>query len=559
VKGVYQMRKLLYLVFILFVMITGCSVNSLRTPEINPETPAVTRFAEPAPVIKIGLMQNISSLSFTTDKTCSILNNANQYITRNAGVCNWSVKVVSSKPGSYIYLLVAASMTSRQRAEIKAADYVAMGFEVMIYQPGRDLKKDKFVKNKHQYFRVCIKRKFKTIQAARNYRDAIWNQLETFVTKYPVRQPGGTIVLTDNKSGKEFKSNSPLIIKGERIILHEVEVGKGFHWAHKEDRIYGGDVILQIDDEGELIVINQIGLEDYIMGVVPSEMPAGFPLEALKAQAIAARSEVLAKLGRAHVDDPFDVCADVHCQVYSGLSKREKSTDRAVRETHGLVLMADGKVIDAVYSAVCGGHTENAENAWGGQPTGHLTGVWDSRGGLRRYGKLTKEKNIRRYIDEAPGVYCNSTRGRIVASMEYTRKYFRWEVSLLQKDLQENLERVTGRNVGAIVNLLPLVRGTSGRIVSLKVEGRHGSYVIGRELKIRKALSKTTLWSACFYVRKGRTRGGGAPEKFILKGAGFGHGVGMCQTGAAGMALKRKKYTEILHHYYKGAKVRRIY
>ena len=287
-------------------------------------------------------------------------------------------------------------------------------------------------------------------------------------------------------------------------------------------------------------------------------MPDGFPLEALKAQAVAARSEVLAKLGRAHSGDPFDVCADVHCQVYSGLSKRAKSTDQAVRETAGLVLWHDDRIASAFYSAVCGGHTEDAGNVWGGRTAPYLHGRLDGPDRADRFGPLTDESNVRRWIDASPQVFCNTMSEQIPKVLDYTKKYVRWEVQTTQGELRQTILDKTGRDVGDIVELCALERGVSGRIIRLEIKGTEGSLTIGPELAIRKALSASTLWSACFYVKK-EELSGGIPGAFVIRGAGWGHGVGMCQTGAAMMALERNTFDAILKHYYRGVAIRRLY
>ncbi|MBN2415069.1 SpoIID/LytB domain-containing protein [bacterium] len=544
--------------FILLGIVSGCSVNSFRTPEPAAGIPAAARSAGTMPIIDVGLIKGAGSITFTTGGSCRLVSHDGAVIASLPRNRTWKAVIVDPAPGEYIYLLVAASMSSRERAEIKAADFQALGFETFIYENGGKRKIGGADVGNGTLYRVCIKRRFVSVEAAKNYQNAISDQLETFIIRYPVTEAGGTITVTDVESGDEYRSLRQAGIQGGVVTIRDIPVGVGYHWENREERRYGGEIILEIDDNGTFSVINRIELEEYLMGVVPSEMPKGFPLEALKAQAVAARSEVLAKLGKAHLDDPFDICADVHCQVYSGLSKRAVSTDRAVQETRGRVLMHDGAVIDAVYSAVCGGHTENAEHAWGGDGKPYLTGVYDGGRSLTRYGSLTREGNAVRWIDANPNCACNTTRGKILPDMEYTKKYFRWETTLTQKDLRNSLESYAAKSVGDIRKIVPLARGESGRITSLKIEGSSGSYIIKGELQIRKALSRSTLYSSCFYVRE-RGRSNGAPEAFVLVGAGFGHGVGMCQTGAAGLALRGVGYEGILKHYYQGSRVRRIY
>ncbi|MBN1664341.1 MAG: SpoIID/LytB domain-containing protein, partial [Deltaproteobacteria bacterium] len=288
-----------------------------------------------------------------------------------------------------------------------------------------------------------------------------------------------------------------------------------------------------------------------VEGVIPSEMPSGFPLEALKAQAVAARGKVLGAWGVIHQTDPYDVCARVHCQVYSGLSKCDPRTTRAARETAGIVMYSDGKMVDAIFCGVCGGHTEDVDLAWGGKAYDYLKGTFDGPNSMKKYGPLHIEENARRWIDDNPEVFCNANQHTVPAALDYTKKYFRWEVRLTPDEIRNALSK-RKIEIGDVLDLIPLERGVSGRIIRLKVVGSEGERIIRGELNIRQALSTTTLWSSCFYVRQ-------EDCQFILKGAGWGHGVGMCQTGAAIMALGGKKFHEILKHYYRSVELKRLY
>lgn len=532
--------------FLLLLMITGCGI---RPPE-----PLVL---DGGPDLKIGLVWGVDTVRFSLDAKAAIANEKGTFMARRQLAGTWQAQVASASPGKTVWFLVAASMSTRDRADAQVAEFRRQGHDTFVYPAGQKLKIGRRLTRENHTYRVCLKQSYASEAAARQAKEALAGRLETFIIRHLLIPPGGTIRLTHLESGQEFASSEPIILSGERITLHRLPVGTGFHWATQEDRDYPGEIILQVGSDGRLVVINKLPLETYLQGVVPTEMPAGFPLEALKAQAVAARSEVLAKLGWVHTTDPFDLCADVHCQAYSGLSKRDPATDRAVAETLGEVLMSDEDIVDAVYSAVCGGHGESAEHAWGGEGKPYLKGEYDGEGSLKRYGRLNREDAARRFIDANPATFCNANRGRIVPAMNYTQKYFRWEQTFSQQEIRMTLERHSGRSVGEILELEPLKRGDSGRITQLRVEGRTGSYLLEGELAIRRALSATTLWSSCFYVIKDRL--GAVPQRFTLKGAGFGHGVGMCQTGAAGMALRGAKYKSILSHYYSGSRIRRLY
>lgn len=505
----------------------------------------------PSPHVRVGLVENVSQIEFSTDTGFEITTRDGSVLgTGDPGV-RWRAEVLQSIPGHVVYRLVAGSMKSKQSAREKAREVEALGYKTEIRPVGRPLMVgNRFVKTRRLY-RILLGGNYQDRDTASLQRDAVWNRLETFVSRQSLKRPKGLLCLTNLRTGQEIKSTDPIRLTGSAVTLYNIPVGAGFHWEHKEDRTYPEQILFDLDAEGQLAVINDIPLEVYIQGVIPSEMPAGFPLEALKAQAIAARGKALGNWGISHEADPYDVCATVHCQVYSGLSKRDPRTDRAAKETSGLIMRSDGDLLDAIFGAVCGGHSESVDLAWGGSPHPSLEGRLDGPNALARYGPLTVESNVRRWIDDSPNAFCNSTVGTVPAALDYTKKYFRWEKVLTPMEIEEALEQ-QNKGVGRVLEIFPLERGRSGRIIQLKVIGSNGESLIHGELNIRRALSTTTLWSSCFYVTK-------ESNVFIFKGAGWGHGVGMCQTGAAGMALRGKKAGAILTHFYKDIEIDRLY
>jgi len=220
-------------------------------------------------------------------------------------------------------------------------------------------------------------------------------------------------------------------------------------------------------------------------------------------------------------------------------------------------MWSDGKICDSIFGAVCGGHTEDVDKAWGGNPYSYLVGKYDGPGRIKKYGPLAVESNVKRWIENSPSAYCNSVRRRVPEALNYTKKYFRWEERKIQAEIHQALLK-RSINVGEVLDLVPEERGVSGRIIRLKIVGTEGDAYVNGELNIRRALSETTLWSSCFIVK---TVAGedSVPDTFILKGAGWGHGVGMCQTGAAVMAHSGKSYKAILRHYYEGIEIKRLY
>ncbi|HHS13071.1 MAG TPA: SpoIID/LytB domain-containing protein [bacterium] len=505
------------------------------------------------PAIRVGLTWGQTRVVFSLEKD-GVLSTPEQNLAIRGGLNEkWAVSV-SGGTSKDRYRLVAASMSTRSGAETMSREINQKGYSNFIQEINHTEAPD----GSKRLYRIVLSNTFSTHEEARRVQERVQRDLNTFIIQEGENHSAEKLVMTHLSSGRTITSKGPMTVSGTNVIIDNLDVGKGFHWQGRETRVFPEKIIFTRDSRGMLAVINRLPIETYLKGVLPSEMPHGFPMEALKAQAIAARSEALFKTGRAHSNEPFDICADVHCQVYSGLSRNHEKTDKAVLLTRGLVLFYDGSICDAVYSAMCGGHTENNEAVWGGKPQPYLRGVPDGPSRLRHYGSLAHERNIRRWIDSEVSAFCNSPRYGSLPALEYTKKYHRWEVQYDQKQLQTLIARQTGQFLGDIQRLKVLKRGVSGRILSLRIEGSRSSLVLNKELSIRKALSSNTLWSSCFYVTEKNIRGG-IPQLFILKGAGFGHGVGMCQTGAAIMALNGKSFSAILTHYYHGTRIRRMY
>jgi len=546
IKGANLTLKKLLLNGILGIMIlVGCGIKPPPVP------------MRISPTIRVGLLDNIDSIKFTTDRNFKIIGPEGKVITSEKHRSTWRAEVVQSIPGRAIYRLSAFTSSDKGAARRKAKELEKYGLKTEIRPIGRPLMVGNRVVATNRLYRVYLMKGFENRTDAQSYRDRIWDVQHTTVVKQKVKSALGMIRLTHLKSGKSVQSMQSLSIQGSPVTLLDIPVGAGFHWEHHENRAYPELIQFELGLDGKLIVINQIPLETYVQGVIPSEMPQGFPLEALKAQAIAARGKALGGWGVIHQADPYDVCATVHCQVYSGLSRRHPNTDRAARETAGQVMWADGKICDSIFGAVCGGHTEDVDKAWGGNPYAYLVGKFDGPGRIKKYGPLTVESNVRRWIENSPSAYCNSVRRRVPEALDYTKKYFRWEDRKTQVEIQQALQK-RSIHVGQVLDLIPKERGVSGRIIRLKIVGTEGEAFVNGELNIRRALSETTLWSSCFIV-KTVVGMDGIPDAFLFKGAGWGHGVGMCQTGAAVMALSGKSYREILKHYYDGIEIKRLY
>ena len=399
------------------------------------------------------------------------------------------------------------------------------------------------------------------------------------------------IVISDGV--QEFTADSPLdMIPSDptvsSLVLHGVTIGIDFHWQRKEDQVFRGSLRILLKND-ELTAINIVSVEDYLISVISSEMKATSSEELLKAHAVTSRSWLLAQLAKTvslrtggkkynsftrsddeiikwydrEDHDDFDVCADDHCQRYQGITRASSPVVvKAVNETFGEVLMYDGSVCDARYYKCCGGITELFENTW--EPVVHpyLQGIIDSPEMPEGFGTdLTIEKNAREWILGNPGAFCNTSDKKVLSQVlndydQETNDFFRWKVVYSQDELSRLVRERTGIDFGTIGALIPVRRGTSGRITRLRIEGSKRSLTIGKELEIRKSLSKSHLYSSCFVVDR---EDDGNEISFVLRGAGWGHGVGLCQIGAAMMGEKGYSYRDMLSHYFRDAAFEKLY
>lgn len=362
--------------------------------------------------------------------------------------------------------------------------------------------------------------------------------------------------------------------------LSNVTIGIDFHWERKETQRFQGGLRFIIENK-KLTAINFIKVEKYLLSVISSEMSATASLEMLKAHAVISRGWLLAQMQKQkeakganyssfvetkeeiirwydredHLN--FDVCADDHCQRYQGINRVINETvRRAVDETFGQALCFDGKICDTRFSKCCGGVYEEFQNCWEDVRHPYLVKQRDSK--VATYiPDLTNEKEAGKWIRTSPESFCNTQNKQILGQVltnydQETTDFFRWKVTYSQEELSKLVYERTGMDFGTILDLIPMQRGTSGRIVKLKVVGTKMSKIIGKELLIRRILSTSHLYSSAFVVDK-------KEDTFILTGAGWGHGVGLCQIGAAVMSEQGYTYNEILLHYYVGATIEKLY
>ena len=385
---------------------------------------------------------------------------------------------------------------------------------------------------------------------------------------------------------------------GASFSLSDVTIGVNFHWERKETQTFLGTLHFVVESD-KICAINELPVERYLESVISSEMSATSSLELLKAHAVISRSWLLAQMKKRREvaesgnnffsfvkkDDRlirwydredhtiFDVCADDHCQRYQGITKETSPhVAEAIRQTKGQILMDGDDICDARFSKCCGGVTEEFQYCWEDTPKNYLSSVRDIIQGVKSVGSaapaplpsLQDEAAAEAWIRSNPPAFCNTTDKKILSQVlndydQETADFYRWKVTLTQEKLKQLLDEKLKMNFGDILDLQAEERGKSGRISKLRIVGTEKTFVIGKELEIRRALSDTHLYSSAFVVDRCDIDEKGVPQRFDIIGAGWGHGVGLCQIGAAVMGEEGFDYDAILLHYYQGAEIKKVY
>jgi len=357
--------------------------------------------------------------------------------------------------------------------------------------------------------------------------------------------PHGTIEVS-LADGSGTVVDAPITTRNSQPVVVK-NVNFGFWNERREDRTYRGPLEIGMDSRGLLQVVETITVEEYLRGVVPAEVPSKWPLEVLRAQAIIARGETLAKLNARHSAEDFDLCATEHCQAYAGAGWDTQATARAVKLTKGRALLNGDRIVDAVYCMNCGGHTENNDNVWSSPPSPALRGVADFDTGSSRFSSPISGAQLVEWLTTRPRTYCSNV------DPGHEDDY-RWRVTYSAREIDKMVN--AKYDLGTIKEIRPLERGVSGKLKSIRIVGSKDEVTVRKELPIRTLFGG--LFSAMFIVATHRNDDG-VPASFEFVGGGRGHGVGLCQDGARGLALAGWRYDSILSHYYSGTKIVKLY
>ncbi len=517
-------------------------------------SPQLRFSADREPLIRVGLMDAAAEVRLTANTLIQIDPMGDGALAVDVPAnTTLTVRIRGGEPGRYSYAVVVSELPadSLAGAERLVSQWQGLGWDAEVLQVGAVFAVDgqRFDTRK---LLIAVGRTPSQAEAdSLTERLARERGVDATVHSELADYPGGWFDVSGLPGGVVVHSRDLAWLRGRPETVFTVEdvvYDRGTKGEGKEKRRYVGSLIFAADRGGKLVLVNEVGLERLVEGVLPSEMYVSAPVEALRAQAVAARSEVLGSLGTRYTADPYMTCSDQRCQVYKGIGAETATTSAAARQTRGLVLASGDALIRASFSANNGGFAGGNDTTWGSEPLRYLQPHYDGAEASSKYdGGIGSDAAVAAFLADPGDVLSNIREYGAQAS-------FRWRVELNATQLAEAVAK--RQSVGKVRSIRVATRDRSGRATRLEVEGDAGSLVVERELNIRRSLG--SLRSALF-VLEPTTNAGGFVEKLVIRGGGFGHGVGMCQTGAIGAAQRGWTAEQILERYYPGTSLRNLY
>jgi len=549
-KKIYLIHILILGIFLSSYSNAFANKNGVATFQ-NLYSSRVTFNEKGEPIVGVGIMSGKMKVTLRSDAPVNIyVYNPKKRIITYASSTTFNISLQSSIKAEIRYYVGVETLNNTSHAHVldKIKQWKETGVEVSPKSIGASFSVNgRIVDNTKVLLYMYSSTKLSDAETALSSFNNKSEQ-KAYLISEASTLPSGKIALI-SASGEMIAQSSDIVLlessPHNSITVLNCEYGQGFSGHGFEPRRFSGTLYIAIDIKGKLTLGNLLSIETVLKSTVPSEIFPSSPMEALKAQAVAARGQLLAKLGTRHLSSPYHICSTQHCQVYKGEKTRNRKSDKAVDLTRGEFLIDGSKLVDTTYSSSSGGYTENNENAWHQQPDKNRRGRLDADNETR-FANGINSSNLDDFLDNPP------------ASFSYLSGYninkYRWTKELSVGEVTYFVNKK--HHVGRVKDLKILQRGVSGRATSLEVTGEKEIISVNGELTIRRLLGN--LSSSLIRIRK-EYDGNGYLNRFIIKGAGFGHGVGMCQTGAIGRAKNGQSYKKILSHYYCGAEVEKLY
>lgn len=524
------------------------------TTQLLPGNPPVT--------VRVGLLEGYERVTFKCSGRYRIESRSGELLREaDSSELKWRLLREKSTPTRFLYSVLVASFQTRDEAMALAEQFEEKGFSAAMRQIGGPIEIESQIIGDNTLYRVQVGN-FQDEDDARELLSRLELDYAPRLVREVLVQASGKLELFDQSLEQHFESNDGFRLVPEettaRMTIFGVRMNSGFSYEPQEDRVYSGMIEFYVDHEGEIAALTEIPIDTYLRGVVAADTNSDLPPEAMKAQAIVSRSLVIATKTVKHLNDPYDLCAHVHCQIYSGVTHQSESVNDAVTATRGNILFHKGAIVDAHFTQVCGGHTEDVQATWMTPPMYSGRGVPCDCTGSLEVPDLTTEGGARRWIQSRPKSCCNLDGVDLPAGRSFGRKHFRWETTLLRSEIEEILLTKTGVDIGMLYDIVPIRRGRSGRLMEVDILGSLCNLRIKRELRIRRLISHTALESSAFLVEV-LCDSQGNPMELVLTGAGWGHGVGLCQAGAARLASDGMTADRILAHYFPDCVIEKRY
>ena len=509
------------------------------------------------PIIRIGVIQSTDKVAFKCNRSFSLQNSKEEKIFTGEADQNYVLTIRSSQPAEISYQVRAGIEKDRSKAEKWVDDLQHQGLDAQLRTVGIafDVNNHKIDNREHW----VVIGDFSDYEEANSFRNRQKEAGEYVVVEKIMQPATGEIELAGQNLGSVARIVPDVFDESTHITVNDVMIGIEFHWQRFENLDYRGIIEVGFNNQGKLVTINELDIENYLVSVNSSEMTPDCPLGLLEAQTVVARNTVLATMGKHHYNTNFHLCSDDHCQCYQGKKREQQVSRQAVERTWGEVIMYGDEICDARYSKICGGIMEGYHNVWENRDIPYMVMGVDSDQPIDH--PANTEEKAKKLIDTEVPAYCNTKLYKLppkLANLYSTENLFRWEVNFEREELEQLIQEKTGQDIGELQDIIPLERGDSGRLIYIELVGSKKKLKIGKELQIRRVFSKSHLYSSCFYVEK-ELGADGKVQQITLKGGGWGHGVGLCQVGATVMAMKNIPYQKILHHYYKNTKMVKLY
>ncbi|HQU73461.1 MAG TPA: SpoIID/LytB domain-containing protein [Calditrichia bacterium] len=513
------------------------------------------------PIFRIGLFSGQEHIDFRVEGKFKIQDgDKNDLITDIRSDIKWRIKIKESRPGKERFFLLLYESHSKEAAEEKFKIAKKMAENVTMICLGGDTYLDGRKVNDNRKYALKFG-SFSTEIAARKAFKQFQPDFIPRVEKEQVKTPGGQLEIFDAEYDKSAEVSDVIRIVPEDVeaqikIFQVRTVDDILQRDNFSDLFYNGTMEFRFDISGQLMGVSELPLESYLKRVIYSESGTSMPLEFVKSLAIVCRSEAMARIQHRRLGDPFDYNDFGETLRYYGTDFTDEIITKGVEATKGQVVISDGLIRDTPFHLISGGHTEDEFQEDEG-PT-HFKGKYNGPETPKGFKSLKDDAAAEKWITSRPDTWCNLKGREVPEALENAKKYFRWEVDYSRRELEDLIRKKTGEDIGILFEIIPHSRGASGRLKEIELIGSLKNYRIRGELNIREALSYDYLPSSCFVVER-ELDDSGTPISFTFVGAGQGHGVGMCKTGAAVMAMENYTFDKILKHYFEECELDSIY